>query len=281
MCPDILNIDLQLPIGKGESDGLSCLIRPFQKLLRKGAPAGNINYLFYQHVNNVSYNLGSICYSEGQRIIFFPGFRARDLLWQLDSKGDLSTYTLSDFVVDHFTLDRDFKKMHLALVKKLKIDEKKYPVTFKTFKLDGNIFFLFGLSIQSPLLLEATPRRISISVPTPASDAKRRMKEIIDAREGAIFQIVKQAGNRTFSSDEFIHFNFFICPSDVDIPKEHVSLSLPIKEPIVVNSHSGKRIPYRLHYVTLIGTDKKIAVAVSRHFGKLINEILIGHVKRL
>jgi hypothetical protein len=242
--------------------------------LRTGVPPGKINYIFYRHVDEASYNLGSFCYSEGKRIIFFPGFQARDLLWRIDKKGDFSKYAVSDFVVDHFTLDRDFRKTHLTLQKKDKPARKQYPATFKTLKLNGNIYFWFGLSIQRPSLLEPTPENTTVSAPTPSSDAKRRMQEIIDARNDAIFHIVEQADKSPFSSEEFIHFNFFVCPGDIDIPKEHVFLSLPTKEPIVVNFHSQEPLPYRQHHVALTGTDKKIAVTVSRHVGKLKNKIL-------
>jgi len=274
MSQNTLKMDLALPIGRGKSDESSCLIRPFLQLLHTGIPPGKINYIFYRHVDEVSYNLGSLCYSEGKRIIFFPGFQARDLLWRIDKKGASSKYDLSDFVVDHFTLDRDFKKTHLTLLKKHKTAEKEYPATFKTLKLDGNVHFWFGLSIQCPSLLEPTPETITISAPTPASDAKRRMQEIIDARKDAIFHIVEQADKGPFSSEEFIHFNFFVCPGDVDIPKEHVFLSLPTKEPIVMNFDSQEPLPYRQHHVALTGTDKKIAVTVSRHVGKLKNNVL-------
>jgi hypothetical protein len=269
-----LRMELKLPIGRGESDKSSCLIRPFLRLLQTGTPPGKVNYIFYRHVDETSYNLGSLCYSEGSRIIFFPGFQARDLLWRIDKKGDLSKYDLSDFAVDHFTLNRDFKKTHLTLLKKHKTAEKESPATFKTLKLDGNIYFWFGLSIQRPSLLEPTPENITISAPTPSSDAKRRMREIVNARKDAIFHIVEQADKRHISSEEFIHFNFFICPGDVDVPKERVIFSLPTKRPVVSNYRSDELIPCRQHRVALTGTNKKIVVTVSRHYGKLKNKIL-------
>ncbi len=58
-------------------------------------------------------------------------------MWRIDKKGDFSKYDLSNLVVDHFTLDRDFKKMPLTLLKKDKTAEKEYPATFKTLKLDS------------------------------------------------------------------------------------------------------------------------------------------------
>jgi hypothetical protein len=276
MSQHTLKMDLVLPIGRGKSDKSSCLIRPFLRLLQTGILPGKVNYIFYRHVDETSYNLGSLCYSEGSRIIFFPGFQARDLLWRIDNKGHFSKYDLSDFVVDHYTLNRDFRKTHLTLLRKDKKAEKQYPATYKTFKLDGNIYFWFGLGIQRPSLLESTPENITISAPTPASDAKRRMQEIVDARKDAIFHIVEQADKGPFSSEEFIHFDFFVCPGDVDIPKEHVLLSLPKKEPIVMNFHSQEPLHYGQHHVALAGTDKKIAVTVSRHYGKLKNRIFIA-----
>ena len=274
MSQDTLRIDLQLPIGRGKSDASSCLIRPLLGFLRTGIPPGKINYIFYRHVDEVSYNLGSLCHSEGKRIIFFPGFQARDLLWRMDKKGNFSKYALSDFVVDHFTLDRNFSKTHLTLLKKERPVKRRHPATFRTLKVDDKIFFWLGLSIQHPSLLELTRENVAMSVPTPSSDAKRRMQEIVDAREGAIFHTVEQADKGPFSSEEFIHFNFFVCLGDIDIPKEHVFLSLPTKEPIVMNFHSQELLPYRQHHVALPGTDKKIVVIVSRHAGKLKSNIL-------
>jgi len=61
-----LRMELKLPIGRGESDKSSGLIRPFLRLLHTGTPPGKVNYIFYRHVDETSYNLGSLCYSEGK-----------------------------------------------------------------------------------------------------------------------------------------------------------------------------------------------------------------------
>lgn len=276
MSTDTLKMDLKLPMGRGTSTESSCLMRPFLRLFRTGKPPGKINYIFYRHIDKSAYNLGSLCYSEGGRILFFPGFKAKDLLWFLNKKGDFKKFKLSDFFVDHFTLESDFKKMHLTLLKKNRTSGKQYPAEFKTLKIDKDIFFWFGLSIQYPSLLEPTAKTTSITLPTPSSDAKRRIQNVIDARKDAIFHILEQSNKKAFSTNEFIHFNFFICPDDTDIPKEHVFQSLPTKEPIVSNFHSDEPIPYRQYHVALAGIDKKIAVTVSRHQGTLKNNILTG-----
>ena len=78
MSTDTLKMDLKLPMGRGTSTESSCLMRPFLRLFRTGKPPGKINYIFYRHIDKSAYNLGSLCYSEGGRILFFPGFQATD-----------------------------------------------------------------------------------------------------------------------------------------------------------------------------------------------------------
>lgn len=249
-------------------------MRPYIKLFATGKPTGKINYIFYRHTDGQCFNLGSLCHTKGKRILFFPGFQARDLLWLVNKKGDYKKFNLLDFTIDHFTLEKDFKKLHLTLLKKDKRNEKTYPVSFRTFRLGEDLFFWFGLSIQDPCLLEPTPRKTTITFQIPPTDSKRRINNVINARQKSVFHIVELSQKHSFSKNEFIHFNFFICPEGFDIPKKHVFLSLPSKEPVVSNFYSETMVPYRAHYVALPKFDKKIAVLVSRHIGKLSNSIL-------
>jgi len=134
-----------------------------------------LQVVYYSHPDGKNYNLESLCLSEGQRILFFPGFRSRDLLWKINKKGDFKKFNPSDFSVDHFTLERNLKKMHLTLLGKNNSSGKEYPATFKSLKIDGGIYFWFGLHIQEPSVLEPTPGEISVTFSTPSSDVKRRM----------------------------------------------------------------------------------------------------------
>jgi len=194
----------------------------------------------------------------------------------LNKKGDLKRFEMPEFLVDHFSLEKNLRKVHWTLLKKDKIHEKRYPAFFPTYILNKNLIFWFGLSVQETSLLEPTAKETIFSFVSPPSDTKRRIKNIEDARKEAVFHIAEHVDKRRYSENEFVHFNFFICPKDYKIPKENVFLSLPTKEPIVSNFQSPALIPYRTHYVSLHGFDKTIAVLVSRHKGTLSNKILIA-----
>lgn len=272
---DTLKITLGLSIGEGRIySQSSCLIRPLLKLVRTGKPIGKINYIFYHHVDGKYYNLGSLCRSEGRRILFFPGFQLRNLLWLSNVKSGFKKFSLPDFFIDHFTLERNLKKVHWTLLKKGKAHDKKYPAFFLTHILNKNLIFWFGLGVQDPSFLEETARETVFYFTSPPSDAERQIKNIEDARKEAVFHIVEHVDKSRFSENDFIHFNFFICPKDYKIPEEHVFLSLPTKEPLVSNFHSPSLIPYRIHYVSIPGFDRTISVLVSRHKGILKNKTL-------
>ena len=155
---DQININLELHIGEGESNNFSCcLIRPFLKFFSTGKPPGKINYIFYRHVDNQCYNLGALCYTKkARRLLFFPGFQARDLLWLLNKQEERRRFDIPDYSVDHYTLERDLKRYHITLLKKDGSGRKEYPLSYKTMELGENIFFCLDLSIQNPSLLEPT-----------------------------------------------------------------------------------------------------------------------------
>ncbi len=260
---------LKLTMGEGTTySQSSCLIRPLLRLIRTGKPMGKINYIFYHHLYEIYYNLGSLCRTEGRRILFFPGFQLRNLLWFSNMKGDFRRFNLPDFLIDHFTLEKNLNKVHWTLLRKDKVHEKKYPAFFPTYVLSENLIFWFGLSVQDPSFLELTAKETIFSFTSPRSDTERRIKNIKNARKEAVFQIVEHVDKSRFSENEFVHFNFFICP------KEHIFLSLPTKEPIVSNFHSPPPVSYRTHYVSLLGFDKTIAILVSRHKGILRNKTI-------
>jgi len=274
---DIIEITLKFPFGKGASSSTaSCLIRPFLKLFYTGKPVGKINYIFYHHVNGNYYNLGSLCYTEGRRILFFPGFQARNLLWLLNKKGDFKKFNFTDFLVDHFTLERNLSKSHLTLSKNGKIDEKEYPISLPTWRLKKDLIFWFGLSVQDPSFLELTPEMLTISFSSISTDSKRRIKNIVEARKESVFHIVQLPSESYFEKNEFIHFNFFICSKDFNIPEEHAMTSLPTKEPIVSGFQFKDIYPFRSHPVSLPGIDKIIGVTVSKHKGILRNKIIFA-----
>ncbi len=272
---DTVELTLTLSMGEGTTySQTSCLIRPLLKLIRTGKPMGKINYIFYHHLDGKHYNLGSLCRTEGRRILLFPGFQSRNLLWLLNKKGNLKRFEMPEFLVDHFTLERNLKKVHWTLLKKDKIHEKRYPTFFPTYILNENLIFWFGLSVQDFSLLEPTAKETVFSFTSPPSDTERRIKNVEDARKESVFHIVEHVEKSKFSENEFVHFNFFICPKNYSIPKEHVFLSIPTKEPMVSNFDSPPLVSYRTHYVSLPGFDKTIAVLVSRHKGILSNKIL-------
>jgi len=82
-------------------------------------------------------------------------------------KSGFKKFILPDFLIDHFTLERNLKKVHWTLLKKGKAYDKKYPAFFPTYVLNENLSFWLGLSVQDPSFLEETARKTVFSFTSP------------------------------------------------------------------------------------------------------------------
>lgn len=263
-----------IKFGQGKVVSTSCaLTRLYLQLFNTGKPIGKINYLFFKGNEWPSRILGSLAYTPGERILYFPGVSVRNVNWHFSAADGLKSIK-STGLVDHLTLEKNFQKWHATILEADRTKKTRLP-SFKTKKIDENTLFWFGLSIKDPSVLEITPEELILNLYSPPSDTDRRLNVLIEARENAIFQLTHLSKkSEPLNEGEFLHFDFFIGHSNLDLDK--LDCFVPTREPIVYEFKRAQKISVRGHPVTLEGITKKIWVVVSKHTGKLSGEAILS-----
>ena len=272
--PNILGRILRKKFGEGKSTNEeSALTRPFRRLFYTGKPVGKINYIFFKGNKWPTRVLGALCFTPGNRLLFFPGLNHRKINWKISHGGTKISFFFNFGVLDHFTLERNFKKWHATIITSPSKPKPKLS-SFKTYQVRKNIVFWFGLTIQSSEVLETTPEEHRMVFSCPSKDSKRRAEMMIKAREGAIFHLVHLPRGVKIGRDEFVHFDFFIAPRSIDVEK--FPCFVPMLEPIVQNySQVEGGTPIRAHPVMLPKMKQRVWVIVSKHKGKVPEKSII------
>lgn len=255
---------------KGEStlEPNGALFRPLRQLAEEGKPIGKINYIFYKE-KKVLYILGSLCYSPGGRVLFFPGIKNRVIRWVTKQRGRPPALA-KDIIADHLTLDCNLKSGHITtrtIDNKSKVLEK--VSSFATKKIADGVFW-FAISVKNASLLERLVKRSTFSFTSPASDAERRSDEVIKAREGAIFHVVSLADDAVSTTGEFIHFRFFLGGDEC----KSFNNFWAFPKPYIQGLRYERQTPIRAHPVTIVNLPYKIWVLVSKHSGDLSNDVI-------
>jgi hypothetical protein len=257
--------------GQGKTTSMSCaLARPYKQLFESGKPIGRINYVFFKVNKWPSHVLGSLCFTPGHRLLFYPGLMERKVNW-LYSKNTFQNIKSTGFV-DHLTLEKDFASWHMTVLE-LDGTKKTHLQSSKTKTISKNTVFWFGLSIRDPNVLETTPEELTLVFHSPPKDSDRRIKSLLKARENAIFHLTT-LNKISLNKGEFLHFDFFIGPSDLDHKK--LPCYVPISEPIVSGYAQAFKegTHFRSHPVSLEGIEEKTWVVVSKHVGKLSDKAI-------
>jgi hypothetical protein len=244
------------------------LLRPFRRIAQLGKPTGRINYVFFQE-NDSYYIAGSLAYSPESCVLFFPGLTIRSIKW-FKGKHQMPREEGSLGMIDHLTLEPCYKRGHVTT----STDRR---IRHKTQFIGADTVFWFAMSTRSPLLLEAFYSKVRFSFTCPPSDSKRRIEDIMKAREDAVFHLMSLAENDKVRDDEFLHLEFFIGPGD-----EFSARDFPVVLPLLVKG-SGKemqQLPVRLHPVTLQGLNDKVWIRVSKPLGKLVDDAIITFIER-
>lgn len=271
--PNILDRILRRKFGSGKSvNDESALTRPFRQLFHAGKPIGKINYIFFKGNKWPTRILGALCFTPGKRLLFFPGLNHRKINWKLSRGGKKISFFFNYGLLDHFTLERDFKRWHATIITSPSEPKPKRP-SFRTYRVDRNTIFWFGLTIQKPEVLEMTPEEHRMIFSCPPRDSERRAKLLVEAREGAIFHLVHLEKVK-IRFDDFVHFDFFIAPPTVDVKK--FPCFVPMYEPMVRNySQIEGGTPIRSHPVMLPGMKQRVWVMVSKHHGEVSEKSII------
>jgi len=252
--------------GRGKSRSMSsALARPMRQLFEKGRPIGRFNYVF--HTNDVCSILGSLCYTPGGRVLFFPGLTSRKLIWSKHRGPTPITKATSNELVDHITLDKNFRNVHVTT--SFANGTKKHVMSGASRKVRKDVIFWFGISIQNSKVLEKTPNELTMIFTTSSTDADRRIKLIEEARNNAKHHVTSLPKGKYLKENEFLHFAFFFGPYEYEAVN-NLPLFIPTQEPIVLDYAAEKKVEVRKHPVNLEGLrDRKVWVIVSKHFGKI------------
>lgn len=263
----IIELSFEFPFGAdGENSSTdSCLFRLYSMLANSGKPVGTINYISYDPRDGRMFILGSLCYSPRRHLLFFPGFSA-DLIETFNEHSDRPIISRYNFPIDHFTLEPSFTRWHITpnaperRVKKLKV-----------YHLSQKLIHWFSVSIRDEEKLEEAKRFNRLSFECPEIDAQRRLSELKEAIEGAIFQITRLHDECIpRRAGEFLHFDFWLDLSPTGRNKPQCPLRVPTS-PNVVDLQMPLRyeVPVRLHRVRLKGFPGTVAMVASKHKGNL------------
>ena len=168
-------------------------LRHLEVLIDYGKPPGQYHTIQLKK-DGQNYLIGTIVFSHGERIIFFPGIQ--NLLVP-------SPITKKSYNIHHLTCEKSLKEGHLKF--------RDRNIRFPDFMLQkvNNLYFWFGLAIDKPtVLFSRTKHKELVKIPKKiGSDVQRRLSWINQyCQKGFGFDIK----SRTINSQEFLNFEFFI-----------------------------------------------------------------------
>lgn len=258
--------------GEGKVVSISCaLARPYKQLFENGKPIGRINYVFFKVGRWPSHVLGSLCFTPGHRLLFYPGLTERTVNWRYSKERGFQSVK-STGTADHLTVEEGFQRWHMTVLEPDGTKALRMP-SFRTKKINKNILFLFGLTIQDARVLETTPEELTLIFPSPPSDSDRRIRLLMRARENALFHLTT-LNEFPLNKGEFLHFDFFIGPTNLTLKK--LPCFAPTQEPIVHHYAQAFKegTHFRGHPVSLEGVKEKIWVVASKHVGKVSDKAI-------
>ncbi len=232
------------------------LIKPFKILFRNGKPIGYLIYLFLRY-NNENYLIGTLTFTKGGRILFFPGIHNLKII---DSN--------VNYIIEHFTCEYNLKNFHI----KIQNDNLKIPsIPLTEFYKDFYHWFTIAFHTVENLVKIS---RIPHLVPMPKNDTIRRIGEIKNAFKLNTF-LIFEFNTRKTKKSEFWNLELYITKND-SIEKESLRIFSPLAKP-------AKKIPpndFRTGEIKCNDIDIKIFVVISI-LKKKNNKILphnLGHI---
>ena len=267
--------------GKVRND-TSALVRPFTMLIEGGKPIGRINYLFYR--SDTSFVLGTLCFTPGRRLLFFPGLVGRTPTWY--SKGTIvHPVRERDRLIDHLTMEANLDSFHATTLRS--DGTKKLLTSCKTKKVIDDLTYWFGLSLQSDKVLEKCPDEIEFQFASSPQDSLRRTRVVMRSREDAKFHIVELSPDSELGPGTFLHVDFLVDVRDGllrrfrkwDLAKALLSAPTvaPTGPPALKSSVSiPPTAPVRCHPVSVPDFKGIIWVVSSVRTGELVDQAIIG-----
>ena len=276
--PMMDTIEFTITLSGGFGEGVnqsqeSALARPFRPLREEGKPVGKVNFLFTDPLGFPSSVVGSLCFSPGNRLLFYPALESRNISWYTRGDGPKEIGPEGS-IIDHLTLEPGFERWHLTLLDPGGKKVRKLP-TKRTSQVGGSAFYWFGLSISGTNALERSPEKLILQFPAPMTDSERRMGEFQEASEGAKWHLLHLPENETLQEGHFLHFDFIVDPtSSIDVAELP---SFAPAGPPALESAVDRPTQFRLrsHPVGVPDFPATVEVVVSQRPGRLVDQAIL------
>jgi hypothetical protein len=176
-------------IEREDSAAANPLSRSLNRLFEAGQPFKRFNQCFLAESTtpDAQYDklwwFGIFILSQGNRIIFFPGLTKTKIYIEA-YKGQRLRHK-REFDFDHISLDENLNSWHITSQK-----SKDHLTSFPTTDLGNGRKLWFGMSFSSFSSLWPVSRKTTVITTCPKSDADRRLKTFVEAKERAMFQIM-------------------------------------------------------------------------------------------
>jgi hypothetical protein len=242
-----LNLDFEVGKKIRNKNRNSVIFKPWAKLINNGEPVGKIFYIFFNNDEKDLSDLnilGSVCFSKGNQLLFFPGFPA-DFIEYFDSEGKILE-SRKNFIIDHFSLENTLDRWHItsknADGSSIRIENRN------VIKLDENCIHWLTLDINTTTSLEKLCQNNQIQFDCFFNIIEKTEAEKKNARSNIDDLIIRPSDARVDDGPAFWHFEFLIKKGDA--PFNPAILSMPILGlnekifPIKIPSTSGIPIKY-------------------------------------
>jgi hypothetical protein len=296
---DTLTLTMRWPFGRYavNPDPESLLFRPYRRLATSGAPTGTFSLMFLNAAEplppsaakgfrllklwdavsptrrhpiyqNEFKLLGSLCYTPGGMLLFFPGYRSTFIT------GYTRQFTPTDrrdnFIVDHFSLEPNMQRWHISG------HDGTHLRGFGVLSLPDDVLFWFAMTVQAASEFEPIYRRSRWTFHCPDTDSRRRHDDVLRAREDSVFNIIECPDATVDDGPSLWHFEFTVKRDAVESPYPTLPLHFP-PEPLARINPSTRLsgLPLRSHRIQLPTFNGSAFVSTTRISGTLSVPVLL------
>jgi hypothetical protein len=280
-------------------DPKSLLFRPYRRLATSGAPTGTFSLMFLDAVEPLPHSaakgfrllrlwdtvaptrrhpvyhsefklLGSLCYTRGGMLLYFPGYRSTFIT------GYTRQFTPTDhrdnFTADHFSLEPNMQRWHISA------EDETHLRGFGVMSLPDDVIFWFGMTVRTASEFEPIYRRSRWSFDYPDADSKRRLDDVVRARQDSVFNIIECPDATVDHGPSLWHFEFTVKRGAVESPDPTPALHFPPEPLARINpSTPFPALPVRSHRIQLPTFDGAVFLSTTRISGTLSVPILLTH----
>lgn len=218
-----------------DDDPSNPLSRAINRLFEYGNPFPSIALCFFGDIAPILPRstplrwLGVFILSDGEQVIFFPGFAAPPT--KLESVRGQPLRPLHNdqaFQLDHVSLEKARKQYHFTTPK-----SKDHLGHWPTHPLGGERVLWCGMSVARESELREVKAETIVTAYAPRSHSRQRVEVFQQAREGAEFPWVSlHPEARSRFQEGFLHFVFIVGPKKFQ-PYEGHQLGFPFGSPFL------------------------------------------------